>query len=279
MKDQYTIGETAKLFNISVQTLRFYDKMGLIQPKFVNPKTGYRYYAPDQFHYIDRVHYLKELGLSLKDIKDIIQSGKVEDLQFFLQKNLADRKAELANLQEMIGDLQWYINYFAYMDNQSKGDKLYITHLEERYMLSAPCSPNEPFGNIEIHLTQLRSRPEFQNLRVRRHYSFLINFEDMMKQRFAPLSASIYLKEKPAMPSPYITTLPAGEYLCFSGQLRLHKWRSEEVYQFFAENDYEPVFAVANEYEDNLVEYTETPYEIQVYLQKKNSGWPKQSEG
>jgi DNA-binding transcriptional MerR regulator len=253
-----------------VQTLRFYEKMNVITPAHVNPKTGYRYYSHSQFHIIDRIHYLKELGLSLKDIKDIIHSGQVDDLQFFLHKNLADRQAKMAQLQEMISDLQWYINYFTYMDNEGETDKLYVATLEERYMLSAPCSPNEPFENIEMHLTQLRSRKEFQSLRYRRHYSFLINFEDMMKQRFAPVSASIYLKEKPQIPSLFITTLPAGEYLCFSAQLRLHKWRSEEVWEFFENHNYEPVFAVANEYEDNLVEYIETPYEIQVYLNKKS---------
>ncbi|MDL2214015.1 helix-turn-helix domain-containing protein [Clostridia bacterium OttesenSCG-928-O13] len=271
VKERYTIGETAKLFNISVQTLRFYEKMGLITPDHVNPKTGYRYYSPGQFHIIDRIHYLKELGLSLKDIKDIIHSGQVEDLQFFLRKNLADRKSELAKLQDMISDLQWYINYFTYMDTKGGEDKLYVANLEERFMLSAPCSPNEPFEDIEMHLTQLRSRKEFQSLRYRRHYSFLIEFEDMMKQRFAPISASIYLKERPQIPSPFITTLPAGEYLCFTGQLRLHQWRSDEVWNFFENSEYEPVFAVANEYEDNLVEYSETPYEIQVYLNKKNN--------
>ena len=43
MKDRYTIGEVAALLNISPQTLRFYDKNGVVVPYCTDPKTGYRY--------------------------------------------------------------------------------------------------------------------------------------------------------------------------------------------------------------------------------------------
>ena len=48
MKDKYTIGEVAALLNISPQTLRFYDKNGIVIPHYTDPKTGYRYYSYDQ---------------------------------------------------------------------------------------------------------------------------------------------------------------------------------------------------------------------------------------
>ena len=44
MKDRYTIGEVADLLNMSPQSLRFYDKAGVVVPVYTNPKTGYRYY-------------------------------------------------------------------------------------------------------------------------------------------------------------------------------------------------------------------------------------------
>ena len=266
MTKYYQIGETAKLFNISVQTLRFYEKKGLIAPEYTDPVTKYRYYSPKQFHYIDRIHYLKSLGLSLGEIKEILQSGQVDSLQFFLQKNIDKRKKELENLKEIICDLEWYIRYFNYMDHRFQGEYMHVSKFEERYMLSAPCSYCEPFEEIEVRLTKLKSRDEFKDLHYRRHYSFMIDFEEMMKQHFAPTAALIFLKRKPKFVSPFIMTLPAGEYLCFSAQLRLDEWDSQEVSRFFETSGRKPVFAVAHEYEDNLVEYTATPYEVQVYL-------------
>ena len=60
MKDgrhRYTIGEVAALLNISPQTLRFYDKSGVVVPDCTDQKTGYRYYSYDQISYISRVKY------------------------------------------------------------------------------------------------------------------------------------------------------------------------------------------------------------------------------
>lgn len=55
MKEYYRIGETASLMGITTQTLRFYDKIGLVKPIKIDPRTGYRYYAYEQFHFIDRI--------------------------------------------------------------------------------------------------------------------------------------------------------------------------------------------------------------------------------
>ena len=45
MKDRYMIGEVAELLNMSPQSLRFYDKAGVVVPAYTDPKTGYRYYS------------------------------------------------------------------------------------------------------------------------------------------------------------------------------------------------------------------------------------------
>ena len=44
-KQYYYIGEVADLLGISAQTLRYYDKIGLVQPAHVNPQNGYRQYS------------------------------------------------------------------------------------------------------------------------------------------------------------------------------------------------------------------------------------------
>lgn len=266
----YTIGETAKLFDVGVQTLRFYEKLELFSPAYVNPETGYRYYSQGQFHYIDRIKYLQSLGLTLVEIREILQSGQsgqVDELLFFLRKKQAEQEAELTALQEKISDIKWYIEYFQYLDSSVPEGKVYTSMQEERYLLSAPCSPTESFAEVEMRLTTLRSKEQFKGLPLRRQYGFLMEYDDIMKQHFVPASAAIYLKQKPDFVSPYIVTLPAGRYLCFRARLLLDEWDPAEVRAFFEENPYKPAFAIANEYEDNLTEYTATPYEIQIYLQ------------
>ena len=84
MKEYYRIGETASLMGITTQTLRFYDKIGLVKPVKIDQRTGYRYYAYEQFHFIDRIKYLQSLGMPLDDIKEVMLSKKVEHYSHFL---------------------------------------------------------------------------------------------------------------------------------------------------------------------------------------------------
>ena len=44
-RELFPIGEVAKMFRVSVGTLRHYEKIGLLAPEFVAPDTGYRYYS------------------------------------------------------------------------------------------------------------------------------------------------------------------------------------------------------------------------------------------
>ena len=55
----FPIGEVAKLFNLSVSSLRHYDNTGLLSPKYTDPETGYRYYGPRQFEALNTIRYLR----------------------------------------------------------------------------------------------------------------------------------------------------------------------------------------------------------------------------
>lgn len=65
----YSIGEVSKLTNISIQTLRYYDQIGLFKPSYVDPKTNYRYYKDSQFYHLDIIKSLKYIGVSLRKLK------------------------------------------------------------------------------------------------------------------------------------------------------------------------------------------------------------------
>ena len=67
--DMLKIGEMAKLNKISIPTLRLYDEYGLLKPIYTDPETNYRYYNIRQNARLDMIQYMKELGMSLNEIK------------------------------------------------------------------------------------------------------------------------------------------------------------------------------------------------------------------
>lgn len=58
-----SIGKLAKLTNITVETLRHYDKKGILIPKMVDKKTGYRYYSIFQYYDLELILELRALLL------------------------------------------------------------------------------------------------------------------------------------------------------------------------------------------------------------------------
>ena len=69
------IKEFAELTEVSVRTLHYYDEIGLLKPDKVDEENGYRYYGEPAFEKMLEILFFRELGFSLKHIKEILLSG------------------------------------------------------------------------------------------------------------------------------------------------------------------------------------------------------------
>lgn len=80
------IGDFSKLFDISIKTVRFYEEEGLIEPNFIDIYTGYRYYDEENIKTMSRILFLKNLGLSIKEIKDFDENKIDSKIKTFEEK-------------------------------------------------------------------------------------------------------------------------------------------------------------------------------------------------
>jgi DNA-binding transcriptional MerR regulator len=71
---RYRIGEFARLGAVSAKTLRFYDDIGLLRPAAVDSRTRYRLYQASQLNDLASILALRELGVSLAEIRKVISS-------------------------------------------------------------------------------------------------------------------------------------------------------------------------------------------------------------
>jgi len=84
----YTISQLARLANISVRTLHYYDEIGLLKPSLV-AKNGYRYYEQDELLRLQQILFFRELDFPLDEIKRIINNPAADKTQILRdQKNL-----------------------------------------------------------------------------------------------------------------------------------------------------------------------------------------------
>lgn len=68
----YTIGKLAKESGVNIQTIRFYERQGILEP-VLRKESGYRIYDMEGLRQLTFILHAKELGFSLKEIKELLE--------------------------------------------------------------------------------------------------------------------------------------------------------------------------------------------------------------
>jgi len=100
MKEKFLIGELSKLFNISADTLRHYDKLDILKPQY-NDKNNYRYYNVRSFFKLSRILFLKSLNISLSEIKMYLKNKNTNSLLNLLKKKDAEIAIKIQHLMNL----------------------------------------------------------------------------------------------------------------------------------------------------------------------------------
>jgi DNA-binding transcriptional MerR regulator len=99
----YGIGTVAHLAQVSVRTLRHYDELGLLTPAHVDPRTGYRYYRADQIPRLHRILVLRDLGVPLAEVRQLLDDDvTVDQLRGILLLRRAEVRTQLAAQTEQL---------------------------------------------------------------------------------------------------------------------------------------------------------------------------------
>lgn len=94
----YTIGEISSMVNISKDTLRYYDEVGILKPSRIDSDNGYRYYGPEQISIIAKILEYKNYGFTLEQIKGLLVCNNEDYLHDALKEqyvNLAIQRNRL----------------------------------------------------------------------------------------------------------------------------------------------------------------------------------------
>ncbi|MGN1342401.1 MAG: MerR family transcriptional regulator [Bacilli bacterium] len=86
----YKIGDFSNMSKTTIKALRYYEKEGLLKPVYVDLNTGYRYYETSQLVEISKIISLRQIGLSIKDIKNIIDGYDMENILNKRKKEIED---------------------------------------------------------------------------------------------------------------------------------------------------------------------------------------------
>ena len=101
----FQIGEMARLFHLSVSSIRHYEQLGLLKPEYTDPETGYSYYTPRQFEVFNTIRYLRALDMPLQEIADFLQNRDVDNIEKKLRQQMdavVRKRQELQRIERKI---------------------------------------------------------------------------------------------------------------------------------------------------------------------------------
>lgn len=112
---EYSISEVAKMMNVTIPTLRYYDNIGLLK-KLKKNNSGNRVFTEDDVETIRVIQYLKRSGMQLTEIREFMEWCQKGDSTLEKRLNLFKKQkqnvlSEMARLQEtlnLINFKEWY---------------------------------------------------------------------------------------------------------------------------------------------------------------------------
>lgn len=100
MKEFYTVGEVSKIFNVSTDTLRFYDKINLVKP-WKTGDNGYRYYSKAQFEMISTIILLRSIGTPIQKLDKILSHEDASGIEHELIRQIKEIEFKISELQNL----------------------------------------------------------------------------------------------------------------------------------------------------------------------------------
>ena len=105
MNNFLSIGELAKLRNVNVQSLRYYEKLGILVPAYINPESGYRYYSLEQIMILDTIILCIDLGIPLKDLKNYVNTDGELEFEHLLKDGKKLAKEKIKKIESSIDSI------------------------------------------------------------------------------------------------------------------------------------------------------------------------------
>ena len=131
--------DLAQLYNISKQTLIFYDKKDLFKPDYVD-SNGYRMYSLKQFFILGIILDLKTMGFHLNDIKNFLEHRTPDDTLSLLNKQLHKLTKQIELPTKLCDNIKSKINTIN-IYNDCKLNEITLSYREEEYFLVSEQIP------------------------------------------------------------------------------------------------------------------------------------------
>jgi DNA-binding transcriptional MerR regulator len=142
-------GAFARLAQVSVRTLHHYDDIGLLPPARVDQQTGYRWYAAEQLHRLNRILALRDLGLPLTEVRKVVDDEvSLDELRGMLRLRQAEAHERITAEAERLARVEARLRQIE-MEGRVGDYDVVVKPLESHHVaLDHECTTS--FGNANL---------------------------------------------------------------------------------------------------------------------------------
>lgn len=154
-----SIGKMAEMNQVTVPTLRLYDQLGLLKPRHVDGQTGYRYYDINQNARLDMIAYMKELGMSLKEIQGVLEAEDIALIEQILARKNEQIHEQMRALRLRHNAVERAIASIERYRKSPATGTIALEYIDRRYVWGIPCPENfyeKDIASYEQALMDLR---------------------------------------------------------------------------------------------------------------------------
>ena len=216
--DKLSIGQMAELNQLSVQTLRFYDKIGLLKPDHVDKESSYRYYNIKQSAKLDMIQYLKSMGMPLEKIKDQFEK---EDVRFVQEKLIEQNKwleTKIKEFRTMKNAVESCLNNYSRYIQSPKDSSIEIQHIPERKVFCYNGKIDIYQNNLSTYeyiLRQLKKQVMLRHLPMTYfcNVGSILRKEKIDKNQFVSTEIFVFVDDESEFKN-QIEIIPENDFIC-----------------------------------------------------------------
>lgn len=212
-----SIGQMAELNHVSEQTLRLYDKEGLLVPRCVDPVTGYRYYHIIQSAKLDLIQNMKIYGMTLRQIRSFLDSNDPSALRALLSEQAASIEERIRQLRRSQSAITRTLDNYRRYEAMPQNGEIFLEYIPERRIFRYSCNVNyfdQDESGYEYMLRQMKTNLVANNMPL----SYFTNIGTIIRREHlvpdALFSNEVFLFVDEDDSSQAMETLPAASYLC-----------------------------------------------------------------
>lgn len=212
-----SIGQMAELNHVSEQTLRLYDKEGLLVPRCVDPVTGYRYYHIIQSAKLDLIQNMKIYGMTLRQIRSFLDSNNPAALRALLTEQADSIEERIRQLRRSQSAITRTLDNYRRYEAMPRNGEIFLEYIPERRIFRYSCDVNyfdQDESGYEYMLRQMKTNLVANNMPL----SYFTNIGTIIRREHlvpdALFSNEVFLFVDEDDSSQAMETLPAASYLC-----------------------------------------------------------------